>query len=139
MVQPSLAHPIEGPSTGPEEPPLPTFSPTHEGDPSRLDTEPNLNSVMDMLVDISSCLSANEHFVEQIRADKVTEEAQRIQSLSLSIGTPGTSKGCTHRGQALAEPWQAVLEAMADISDAVKAKVTSKDEESPIPGLAYFQ
>ena len=102
--------------------PLPTFSPTHEGDPSRLDTEPNVNSVMDMLVDISSHLYVNEYFVEQMRADKVAGDARRIQSPSLSHATLGINRGCTHRRQALAKPRQPVPEVMADISDAVRPR-----------------
>ena len=60
----------------------PTFSHTHGEEPSGfirthshpVDTEPNYNGVMDILVDISSRLLASEHFVEQIRARKATEE-----------------------------------------------------------------
>ena len=79
-----------------------------------------------MLVDISSCLSVNEHFLDQLRADKIPEQAWRVQSLSLSHVTHFTSRGCTHKRQVSAEPWQGVLEAVPDISEAVRANVTSR-------------
>ena len=62
--------------------PLPAFSHTHGEDLGPInrthyhpvDTESDINAVMDTLVDISSYLLPNEHILEQTRADKATEE-----------------------------------------------------------------
>ena len=98
---------------------------------------------MDMLVDISSRSCANEHFVEQLRADKVPEEARRIKTPSVCRAVPAppppfhthTSRGHTHRKQMSAEAWQAVPEAMVDISDAVRAKVVIRMRCTPVLNL----
>ena len=81
---------------------------------------------MNMLLDTSSHLSANEYFLNHLRAANAPEESSRIQSPSLSHATPGTSRGCTHRRQASHEPCQAIPEAVPDISAAVRPKVTSR-------------
>ena len=39
-----------------------------------------MNSVMDLLFDISSRLSANEQVVEQMKTDKASEEVRRVWS-----------------------------------------------------------
>ena len=81
------------------------FSSTYGEEPSdhnriethRVETEINCNAVMDMLVDISSHLSATEHFMNGVRACKDTGVAQRNHSLSCTPTTPGTSRGHTCR------------------------------------------
>ena len=65
-----------------------------------------------MLVAISSHLSANEHFLEQIMADKATEETWIVHRPSLT--------------QVSAESWQADPEAMPEVSDAVRTRVASR-------------
>ena len=89
-----------------------------------------------MLVDISSRLPVNEHFLDQLTADKVPEDARMVQILSLYHATPDSSRGYIHRRQASVEPCQAVPEAVADISDVVRAKVTSRMRCVPVLGLA---
>ena len=92
-----------------------------------------------MLVEISSHLSANEHVVEQLRTDKVTEVVRGVQNPPLYCATNGTSRWHTHRREALAEPWYAIPEAVVDIYDVVRVKVTNPlDEEHPGPGLGYL-
>ena len=44
----------------------------------------------------------------------------------------------THWRQALAEPWQAVPEAVAEISEAVRAKVVTRMRSSPVLGLVFL-
>ena len=51
--------------------PLPEFFANHMGEPSSDDSQPSLKAVMDLLVDISSRLSTNEHFVDQLRPKKM--------------------------------------------------------------------
>ena len=71
---------------------------------------------MVFLVDISSTLSANDQVVDQLKANKASEEARRPQSPSLSHAIAGTSRGITRRRQ-MADPQQADPEVLADISD----------------------
>ena len=58
------------------------------------------------------------------------------QSLFLSHATLGTSRGCTHRRQALAEPRQAIPEAVVDISEAARAMFARRMRIAPVLGLA---
>ena len=82
-----------------------TFFPTHREEPSECNkidnhpvkTETNLNAVMYMLMDIFSPLSATEHFMDEVRADKAAEAAWREQGQSRTRATPGTSRGPTRR------------------------------------------
>ena len=90
-----------------------------------VETETSLNTEMDMLVDISSRLSATEHFVDKVRADKAAEAAHRDQSPSSTWTTPQTSRGHGRRWQVPDEPQQVAPTAMADMFDAVRVKVGS--------------
>ena len=111
--------------------PLPTYSPTYGEEMSEhtrtethsVEAENSLDMVMDMLEDISGTLSAREHFVEKVRAYKVTEAAHRDQSPPLTWTTPGTKWGYPTGGKF--QPQQAAPTAVCDMSDAVMAKVAS--------------
>ena len=123
--------------------PLPTFTTIQGEEPSEsnstdnhpVDTEANLNAVMDMLVDISSYLAATEHIGDDVRDDKAAEAAQRVWSPLPTRTTPGTSSGYTCRCHALVEPQQAAAAAMADVSDAVRPKVASQMRSFPVMDL----
>ena len=72
--------------------PQQTYSPTTRKDTSELDrtlgnpgkTETSLNSVMDMLMDLSIRLQATEHFMDEDRANKAVKATLREQSPSCS-------------------------------------------------------
>ena len=61
--------------------PPPTFAPIDGEELSKcniidnhpVETKPNLNAVMYLLVDIPSHLSATEHFVDEVTADKAAD------------------------------------------------------------------
>ena len=92
---------------------LPTYSSTTREDVSKhkrtvthpVETETSLNTAMDMLVDISSRLSATEHFVDEARDDKPAEADHRDQSLSHICTTPAPEGTPT-----VDEPQQAALQ-----------------------------
>ena len=54
-----------------------------------VETETRLNSVLDMLIDISSRLQAIKHFVDEVRADKavarVATEARAYRALGKQL------------------------------------------------------
>ena len=81
---------------------------------------------MDMLMDVASRLQATEHFVDEVRADKVAEAAYRYQILLCTQPTTETSRGHTHRWQTPDEPQQAATRTIADISDAMRAQVADQ-------------
>ena len=107
-----------------------------------MDINPNLNSVIDMLMDISNHLSANEYSVGKLRSDKVADDASWIQSPSLSLATPrhqqkAHQKKAHLQKKALVEPskqslspWQTYL--------TCEGQGHKQDEECLCPGLGYL-
>ena len=121
--------------------PPPTYSPTPSDELSAhnrtethpIESETSQNTVMDMLVNISSRSSVTEHFVDELRADKDAEATRRDQSPS--IMHLDTCRVQPQRQQVPNEPQQAAPTAVANLSDAVRAKVASQMRWAPVMDL----
>ena len=92
-----LPLPRRGANRQPEESSLSEFHPNHMGEPSSDENEPSLTAIMNMLVDMNARMATNEQFVEDLSAEKMTEEESRLQSPSLTRANPGTSRDTTRR------------------------------------------
>ena len=88
-------------------------------------------AVMDLW--ISSRLSTNEHFVDQLRAEKMAERERRPQCLSLTRATPATRRGSAR--SMMTDPGHANHEAATDIPYGVRAQVPSHCRGAPMLGL----
>ena len=97
-----------------------------------VETATSLNTVLDMLVDICSRLSATKHFVDEVRADKAAEATHRNKSSSCTCQTTKTSRAHTRRWQTPNKPQQPAAASVADISDAVRAQVANQMRGVPV-------
>ena len=93
------------------------------GNPTDPETA-GLSSVMDMLLDFSSRLNTTDHFMDEVKADKAAEAAQR-ESLSCSRPALRTTVGMLTGGKPPENPQQADPTTVAYISEAVRVRVAS--------------
>ena len=74
------------------------FPSNHTGESSSDESEPSLTAVMNQLVDMNVRLTTNEQLLDDLMAEKMTEEESRLQTPFLTCANPGTSSHHQERG-----------------------------------------
>ena len=101
--------------------PLPDLSPPDMGALSDAeDDEPSFKTMLNILVDLSSSVAANEQCMENLAA----QQEARSWCLSSSPADPITSRGTVRRGM-MTDPWHACYETVPEIAEEVRAREAS--------------
>ena len=93
----------------------------------RLSGQEEVLDIMDVLVDISSCLQATEHFIQEAEKEKSATIARCDESHSQGRPAPHISRGSRHLGSTEDEPvLLGSTPSATDLSEAMREKVATQ-------------